>query len=988
MLNDISKTLDPFLQEIGLDKYIARKWVYRGTSPVLDFDYRGVRFGCDITPLAGDRYHLNIVERPHPADFVAVATPDKRAVLADNASLEEAKELIRSRVTRLLSEIDAHFDSPAGQPGAAAPLPAATKPQKVGVLTLPLNANYGGNLQAFALMQALRKLGHAPMLVNLRHPGREASPAGTTIPLMAETVGLGQDVPNTSFTDTYLMPATRPFSMPEQLARNIGALGLDAVVAGSDQVWRPKFARSLLTNFYFFGFLPENSPVKRISYAPSFGVPSWEFTDEQTRRAAELVQRFDGVSVREDIAVDLCRQHLGVEPEHVVDPTMLLSPEDYVPVLSTAPRKRNPGQLLTYILDVTEDKLSALSKLSQALDRPAYGTNNLPFPQDPAADASGADKTVQGWLAAFHDAAFVVTDSFHGVAFSILFNKPFLAYGNPGRGMARFTSMLKMVGLEDRLVLNAAQIDVARMIQPIDWAAVNEKLAKRRAMSFEFLQRSLSAAARPAQPKAAAKPATTTAATAVSGAAEGIGPVLNIRPDFKTTSSTWTVARHENATVLSVAPEGAIVGNLVCCDFPSALEARAKYRITLDWALQTAESKVKPCIRNPVAGKNHIIGTVVTSPETSELHEYSLEFTVPEEGFTQLMLGGSSFTGKDGGAKIISIKLQKIAEPTAAPLTYADKARAFALRDSERFANAFTKGDAASLARTYLMYYTHAVEKGLSHMNLRAGFGKAAIERLSKDTESWLAAGRSPEDKFFVSAISVMHAYFKLHKELDFDVSAFWKLFSPRVQELISKADDSYGGVLEAAKEREPVPPASNQDRKFLDVIYGRRSIREFTDVPVQDADIDRAVLIGAQAPSVCNRQGPRVHHFKNPDQIRALIDLQGGFGGYKKPPTLLLVTCDLTAFTHAKERNQAFIDGGLFLMSLMLGLEQVGLGSCPLNTTMEADRESNIRRISKIPETEVLIAFIAVGHYDPAVLVPRSVRYPLEHLLSRHQKP
>jgi nitroreductase len=112
---------------------------------------------------------------------------------------------------------------------------------------------------------------------------------------------------------------------------------------------------------------------------------------------------------------------------------------------------------------------------------------------------------------------------------------------------------------------------------------------------------------------------------------------------------------------------------------------------------------------------------------------------------------------------------------------------------------------------------------------------------------------------------------------------------------------------------------------------------------------------------------------------------VQGGFGGYALPPKLLLVTCDLTAFLFTEERNQPFIDGGLFMMTLLLGLEQVGLGACSLNTAMGFERETKIRKQLEIPENEIFISFIAVGHFDPAVLTPQSKRVAVDEVLVRH---
>jgi nitroreductase len=250
----------------------------------------------------------------------------------------------------------------------------------------------------------------------------------------------------------------------------------------------------------------------------------------------------------------------------------------------------------------------------------------------------------------------------------------------------------------------------------------------------------------------------------------------------------------------------------------------------------------------------------------------------------------------------------------------------------------------------------------------------------------WLAAGRAVEDPFFKTALSVMYVYFERHRLLAADVSEFRKLFSAGVLELVAKADDRDGGVMPAAKARDVTGPVT-EGRAFLDVIHGRRSVREFTAAPVTEEELQRAVEIAMQAPSVCNRQAARVHLISDPKLIQAAVDLQGGFGGYNMPPKLLLVTCDLTAFLFTTERNQAFIDGGLFMMTLLLGLESVGLGSCSLNTAMGAERENKIRSILGIPENEVFISFVAVGHFDPMILTPRSKRITVDDVLIRHDK-
>jgi nitroreductase len=230
-----------------------------------------------------------------------------------------------------------------------------------------------------------------------------------------------------------------------------------------------------------------------------------------------------------------------------------------------------------------------------------------------------------------------------------------------------------------------------------------------------------------------------------------------------------------------------------------------------------------------------------------------------------------------------------------------------------------------------------------------------------------------------------MRSYFARHKALDVDVSTFWKLFDKKVQDAISSADESKGGALVARAERE-LKAENGSNRGFLDVVFARRSVREFLAVPVSDDDISRAINIAQQSPSVCNRQPVRVHMFTDPSTIAKALELQGGFRGYKASPRLLLVTADNTAFVAAVERNQAYIDGGLFAMMLLLGLENVGLGGCPLNTMLNSERESALRKLLGIPSHEVFITFIAVGHFDPDVLTPRSTRLPQSEILTTHE--
>lgn len=381
---------------------------------------------------------------------------------------------------------------------------------KIGVLTLSLRANYGGNLQAFALMTALRDMGHEVWFINReRHKvaplmipfvvtyrtmkqvllrRKTGIRSGTLDQKEVATITLHAR----EFIGKHVQPQTREFLSSRALARGIGEYGLDAIVVGSDQVWRRNYIAKNFTDF-FLGFLPQgDTRTRRIAYAASFGTEDWLFTPVETQICAELAQRFSAIAVREDSGVGLCKQYLGVEAEHVIDPTLLLDADRYLNLLpetvDTAAGKR--GGILVYVLDEAQEKRKAIESIAQALGKSVFRVNKNTDDRTQPLQARIAPP-VEDWLRGFRDADFVVTDSFHGTVFAILFNKRFVALGNAKRGMSRFTSLLRMFGLEDRLITPDDLLAIESLDIDPDWGHVNDVLARERAKALVFLKNAL-----------------------------------------------------------------------------------------------------------------------------------------------------------------------------------------------------------------------------------------------------------------------------------------------------------------------------------------------------------------------------------------------------------------------------------------------------------------------------------------------------------------
>lgn len=359
---------------------------------------------------------------------------------------------------------------------------------RIGIITQPLSRNYGGILQNYALQQTLIKLGHKPYtfdwvsLFSWKHWG-----LSIVKNIIKCIIGRPFRFPQTiykvrsqerilrTFVDKNInitKPRTQSLSVSQILENSIYAL-----IVGSDQVWRPKYNDNIAD--MYLGFARELK-LKRIAYAASFGTEEWEYSEEQTVACKTLAKKFDAISVREKSGVDLCKKFLGVDATHLLDPTLLLSKEEYKQLLTHIPEAKTQ-YLFAYILDSSDEKIKYVTRYAenQGLEVVIKGADSKLSEED----------SVENWLANFRDAQYVITDSFHGSVFSIIFNKPFIALGNRARGMARFDSLFEAFDLENHLVDLSKNESVIDHI--VDWTKVNAKIDTYRKKSVEFLSKNL-----------------------------------------------------------------------------------------------------------------------------------------------------------------------------------------------------------------------------------------------------------------------------------------------------------------------------------------------------------------------------------------------------------------------------------------------------------------------------------------------------------------
>lgn len=378
---------------------------------------------------------------------------------------------------------------------------------KLGILTLVPYDNYGGILQGYALQTVLERMGHDVTIMRTklynwvslknkilrfvwwvkdRYVKRKAG-ISCLVPGTYLDYRVARIKP---FIDKHIH-FTREFSSTSDLYHFQDKSQYDGFVVGSDQTWRPCLSPDLY--HMFCDFLPASSHKLRIAYAASFGVDTNEFSDVQLGICKPLIKKFQAISVREESGVKLCKDMFGVEAKHVLDPTMLLNKEDYLELIKNYRPQNEHVDLMQYMFFFNHEENAIIAKTSSLLNmKPVnlmtkYFLNQV---QDKSQLPDAQFLPVEEWISAYSRAKFVLTDSFHGTVFCIIFNVPFLCVSPVA--IARFKSLLKVYGLEDRLVMKESEVTKDLLEKPIDWEKVNSVREVLKKQSLDFLKKSLS----------------------------------------------------------------------------------------------------------------------------------------------------------------------------------------------------------------------------------------------------------------------------------------------------------------------------------------------------------------------------------------------------------------------------------------------------------------------------------------------------------------
>ena len=391
---------------------------------------------------------------------------------------------------------------------------------KIGIFTLPLNsdnyvASYGGILQAYALQNVLQAMGHEVLIINrssnkFKRGTRDkvldclniikrcifkiyyGKNQYITHQQLMRTINLNFEIfINNNFIKTSRIDSSNCLSFMSIIEKH----NFEAIIVGSDQVWRSFYAPKL--SEYFLDFLDsaKNESILRIAYAASFGTDDLDYTYEQQQTCQNLIRQFDAISVREESALGICKNKLlANNVVWVLDPTMLLDKEDYCCLFklenTQTTVKHIPEHLVSYILDMNPNKKNILNQIAAHLNLPNYVINEYDVYDKNIPIKKRQKITIKQWMEHFCNAKYIITDSFHGCVFAIIFKKPFWVFINHKRGAARMCSLLKLFHLTDR-VISDEEFNLNNLSSQVNWASVSEIINNMKDLSLNFLSDAL-----------------------------------------------------------------------------------------------------------------------------------------------------------------------------------------------------------------------------------------------------------------------------------------------------------------------------------------------------------------------------------------------------------------------------------------------------------------------------------------------------------------
>lgn len=361
--------------------------------------------------------------------------------------------------------------------------------KKVGILTWHYYLNFGSALQSFALLYVIKGLGYETVIVNYRNPRLSSLPSTLKekikqvircilVPIPA--LGKRWHIHSRKFRETYLSETT-PFHTIEdgvRICKNISV-----IVCGSDQIWAP----NCYNPFYFAHFL-DGREVRKISYAASIGLN--ELPENLAVTYRKHLLDFYTISVREEEGSKLLKSSCGIDSTVVLDPTLLVDASVYQGMQRKVYGIHKPF-LFCYFLNKEHQYKEAVERYASEHNLQIVGVSDKITDGDWMKRLTGLGADHFLWLV--NNAETIMTDSYHGSIFSLLFHKNLwifqrFADNDPICQNSRIRQLKNNFNIGHRIIMATSRIDDT---QEIDYNYFESRLQELRASSLDFLKKAL-----------------------------------------------------------------------------------------------------------------------------------------------------------------------------------------------------------------------------------------------------------------------------------------------------------------------------------------------------------------------------------------------------------------------------------------------------------------------------------------------------------------
>lgn len=335
---------------------------------------------------------------------------------------------------------------------------------KINLLTIHYGKCYGAVMQTYATCKLLEEAGHEVNVINLVHPK------------CRKTYYNWRKLPDLLREFYFFLFKRKYFSSLTNKAYSIRDIKLpdaDIVLVGSDQVWNKDITADFGKTFYL-DFVSDKQ--KRIAFCSSFGKSEWSENEEYTNELKKEFNKFDAISIREKSGVRIMKDIFGLDSINLQDPTI-----GYGKFKQLIYRDKPSNTIFTFLLNTSSAARARAEYIANELGFPLYKNNvfNRYLFSGP-----------RHWLTNIYNAKYVITDSFHGLALSIIFHKQFFVFCADPKKFTRLKSLLELLGISNRYVESIEDFNNRKveLFSPIDYSSVDTILKDVRLKFQDFIK--------------------------------------------------------------------------------------------------------------------------------------------------------------------------------------------------------------------------------------------------------------------------------------------------------------------------------------------------------------------------------------------------------------------------------------------------------------------------------------------------------------------